>query len=81
MGMDTQPDLPLKPSRVRASYLAMHPATIAKTFTDFVMALREVIVLDGMEVVPKNIKTSAPMFSFRERMVHPLLPLSGGSSE
>ena len=43
------PDLP---PRIRARYLALHPATIEKTFTDAVMDLKEVIVLDGIDILP-----------------------------
>jgi hypothetical protein len=37
-----------RPLRIKTSYLALHPATIEKTFTDAVMDLKEVLVLDGI---------------------------------
>jgi hypothetical protein len=34
--------------RIKPSYLALHPAAIEKTFTDAVIDLKEVLVLDGI---------------------------------
>lgn len=45
------PDLP---PRLKARHLPLHPATIEKTFTDSVMDLQEVIVLDGIDILPNN---------------------------
>jgi hypothetical protein len=42
------------PPRSRASYLALHPVTIERTFTDCVMDLKEVIVLDGIDILPDS---------------------------
>jgi hypothetical protein len=42
------------PPRIKAKYLALHPATIEKTFTDAVMDLKEVVVLDGIDILPDN---------------------------
>ncbi len=40
--------------RIKARYLALRPATIEKTFTDAVMDLQEVIVLDGIDILTDN---------------------------
>lgn len=40
--------------RIKATYLALRPETIEKTFTDAVMDLQEVIVLDGIDILPDN---------------------------
>ena len=42
------------PPRSRARYLALHPVTIERTFTDCVMDLKEVIVLDGIDILPDS---------------------------
>lgn len=42
------------PSRMKTGYLALHPITIEKTFTDTVMNLKEVVVLDGIDILPDN---------------------------
>ena len=42
------------PPRRRARYLALHPVTIERTFTDCVMDLKEVIVLDGIDILPDS---------------------------
>jgi len=42
------------PPRTRARHLALHPATIETTFTQCVMDLKEVIVLDGIAIQPDN---------------------------
>ena len=49
--MEGMNDPDLSP-RIRARYLALHPATIEKTFTDAVMDLKEVLVLDGIDILP-----------------------------
>jgi len=45
------PDLP---PRTKARYRALHPITIEKTFTNRVMDLKEVIVLDGIDILPDS---------------------------
>ena len=45
------PDLP---PRLKARHLALHSATIEKTFTDAVMDLKEVVVMDGIDILPDN---------------------------
>lgn len=40
------------PPRNRARHLALHPVSIEKTFTDCVMDLKEVIVIDGIDILP-----------------------------
>jgi hypothetical protein len=42
------------PPRITARYLVLYPATIEKTFTDSVMDLQEVIVLDGIDILPDS---------------------------
>jgi hypothetical protein len=42
------------PPRLKAKYLALHPATIEKTFTDCLMDLKEVIVLACIDILPGN---------------------------
>jgi hypothetical protein len=39
---------------LKARHLPLHPATIEKTFTDAVMDLQEVILLDGIDILPDN---------------------------
>jgi len=45
---------PDPPPRPKLRYLALHPATIEKTFTDSVMDLKEIIVLDGIDILPDS---------------------------
>ena len=40
------------PPRIKARHLALQPVTIEKTFTDCIMDLSEVIVLDGIDILP-----------------------------
>ena len=40
--------------KIRARHLTLHPVTIEKTFTDCVMDLWEVIVLDSIDILPDN---------------------------
>ncbi len=42
------------PPRIKATYLALRPETIEKTFTDAVMDLKQVIVLDGVDILPER---------------------------
>jgi hypothetical protein len=42
------------PIRIRARYLTLRPETVEKTFTDCVMDLKEVIVLDGIDILPDS---------------------------
>lgn len=42
------------PHHRRARYLTLRSATIEKTFTDCVMDLKEIIVLDGIDILPDN---------------------------
>ena len=49
MKNNKDPDLP---PRLWVRHLALHPATAEKTFTDAVMDLKEVIVLDGIDILP-----------------------------
>jgi hypothetical protein len=39
------------PIRTKPSYLALHPRTIEKTFTDTVIDLKEIVVLDGIDIL------------------------------
>ena len=57
------------PPRIKARHLALHPATIEKTFTDAVMDLKEVIVLDGIDILPDK-----SGFRVRCHDLHGLLP-------
>ena len=45
------PDLP---PRIRARHLRLRSETIEKTFTDAVMDLQEVIILDGIDILPDH---------------------------
>jgi hypothetical protein len=42
------------PPRLKARHLALHPATIETTFIQCVMDLKEVIVLDGVDILADN---------------------------
>ena len=42
------------PIRNNANYLTLRPKTIEKVFADCVMYLKEVIVLDGIDILPDS---------------------------
>ena len=46
------------PAGPNPTNLALHPFTIEKTFTDCVMDLKQVIVLDGIDILPNNSGTN-----------------------
>jgi hypothetical protein len=51
--MKNRKECDLQP-RIKAMYLALRPETIEKTFTDAVMDLQEVIILDGIDTLPDH---------------------------
>lgn len=40
--------------RIHSGHLALHPVTIERTFTDCIMDLSELIVLDGIDILPDS---------------------------
>jgi len=42
------------PARIRAKQLTLHSVTVEKTFLDCVMDLKEVIILDGIDILPDS---------------------------
>jgi hypothetical protein len=57
------------PPRLKARHQALHPATIEKTFIAAVMDLKEVIVFDGIDILPDN-----SGFRIRSHDLHGPLP-------
>lgn len=57
------------PPRIKDRSLTLHPATIEKTFTDCVMDLKEVIVLDGIDIL-----ADSTGFRVRSHDLHSPLP-------
>jgi hypothetical protein len=57
------------PPRIRARHLTLRPETIEKTLNDCVMDLKEVIVLDDIDILPDN-----SGFRVRSHDLHGLLP-------
>ena len=45
---------PSFPLRNKPSYVALHPGSIEKVFNDAVIDLKEVIVLDGIDILPDD---------------------------
>ena len=66
MGSKKDPD---PPPRVRGRHLTLQQAAIKKAFTDCVMDFKEVIVLDGIDILPD--KTG---FRVRSHDLHGPLP-------
>jgi hypothetical protein len=57
------------PPRIGARYLTLRPETIEKTFNESVMDLKEVIVVDGIDILPDN-----SGFRVRSHDLHGTLP-------
>jgi hypothetical protein len=57
------------PPRIRVTHLALHPVTIEKTFADCILDLSEVIVLDGIDILPDKSR-----FRVRSHDLHGQLP-------
>ncbi len=48
----TRDGIPKSPPRLMANYLTLRTPTIERVFTECVMDLKEVIVLDGIDILP-----------------------------
>lgn len=57
------------PIRVKSSFMALHPMTIESVFTEAVMDLKRVIVLDGIDILPDK-----SGFRIRSHDLHGQLP-------
>lgn len=57
------------PHRIYPRHLALHPATIERTFTNCIVDLKEVIILDGIDILPDQ-----SGFRIRSHDLHGPLP-------
>ncbi len=57
------------PRSIKTGYLALRPEAIEKTFTDAVMDLKKVVVLDGIDILPDD-----SGFRIRSHDLHGPLP-------
>jgi hypothetical protein len=74
------------PIRTKPSYVVLHPGTIEKTFTDAVIGLKEVVVLDGIDIlsdqsgisvrVPKA-RNSCNRLIYKNDIISPILGFFG----
>jgi hypothetical protein len=69
------------PPRSRARYLALHPVTIERTFTDCVMDLKEVIVLDGIDILPDESGFRVRSHDFHGQLPEIVIHDSGNTME
>jgi len=62
-GANPHPEFPLKPPRLSIPLEALHRIVIERIFNNCVTGLREVVVFDGIDILPE-----IPVFRIRSAM-------------